>query len=114
MTASWHTLTPEALLSELCSNIATGLAESETRQRLQAYGPNELPEAPLFRERPRLLFTARNILTRLTPATTLPARPESAKTASSPKDTPCPRRAQFHRARSASKGIVPAIPPLTS
>ena len=109
MTASWHTLTPEALLSELCSNIATGLAESETGQRLQAYGPNELPEVPLFRERPRLLFTARNILTRPTPATTLPARPESAKTATSPKDTPCPRQSAVspcalreHRRSSAS------------
>ena len=72
MTASWHTLTPEALLSELCSNIATGLAESETRQRLQACGPNELPEGPLFRGRPRLLFTARNILTRPTPSAPRP------------------------------------------
>ena len=48
MSASWHTLTPDALLSELCSNSTTGLAESETRPRLQAYGPNELPEVPLF------------------------------------------------------------------
>jgi len=33
MAASWHTLTPEAFLSELCSNIATGFTESEARQR---------------------------------------------------------------------------------
>ena len=68
-------------------------------------------------------------------AATSPARPESAKTASSPRDAPCPKRgpsnrlhlslrewprlpftarierAQFHRARSASKkGTWPLLP----
>ena len=33
-----------------------------------------------------------SLLTRPTPAATSPARPESAKTASSPKDAPCPRQ----------------------
>ena len=32
------------------------------------------------------------LLTRPTPAATSPARPESAKTASSPKDAPCPKQ----------------------
>ena len=39
----------------------------------------------------RMLKKAR-LLTRPTPAITSPARPESAKTASSPRDAPCPKR----------------------
>ena len=37
------------------------------------------------------------LLTRPTLAATSPARPESAKTASSPKDAPCPKQGRSER-----------------
>ena len=40
----------------------------------------------------RRMFKKARLLTRPTLAATTPTRPESAKTASSPKDAPCPRQ----------------------
>ncbi len=42
----WHRLKIDAVVAELRSDPETGLTESEVRQRLGRYGPNELPEAP--------------------------------------------------------------------
>lgn len=41
----WHTLALEALEHELSSNLDDGLAGRDAEQRLEEYGPNELPEA---------------------------------------------------------------------
>jgi hypothetical protein len=41
----WHILTPEAVASELQSDLTHGLTAAEAQRRLQASGPNVLPEA---------------------------------------------------------------------
>lgn len=40
----WYTLTPEAAVCELRSNLQTGLSKDEVAARLTRYGPNVLPE----------------------------------------------------------------------
>ena len=45
-----------------------------------------------IRKHSRRMFKKARLLTRPTPAVTSPASPESAKTASSPRGTPCPRQ----------------------
>ena len=43
---AWHTMTVDDTLSVLQTNEKTGLSSSEVRERLKAYGPNELTETP--------------------------------------------------------------------
>lgn len=41
---SWHARTSEAIAAELGSNLSSGLGEAEAARRLEAQGPNALPE----------------------------------------------------------------------
>ena len=42
----WHARESEEVLAALESTADTGLSEEEARQRLEAYGKNEIPEPP--------------------------------------------------------------------
>jgi Ca2+-transporting ATPase len=46
MVGAWHRSQPDALATELSTNVEEGLSDQEAGQRLQQEGPNELPEAP--------------------------------------------------------------------
>jgi hypothetical protein len=46
---------------------------------------------------PRRMLKKAGLFTRPTLAATAPARPESAKTASSPRDAPCPKQGRSER-----------------
>ncbi len=43
---SWHALTPEQIIRQLATPPETGLTSEEAARRLEAYGPNQLTEAP--------------------------------------------------------------------
>lgn len=43
---SWHALTPEQIIQQLATPPESGLSSEEAASRLQAYGPNQLDEAP--------------------------------------------------------------------
>src|SRR5919106_1827144 len=45
-TARWHTLSSEALSSNLRTDLTAGLTDKDARRRLDTYGLNELPAAP--------------------------------------------------------------------
>ena len=49
------------------------------------------------KEHSRRMLKKASFLTRPTPAATSPARPESAKTASSPRDAPFPKQGRSER-----------------
>ena len=59
--------------------------------------PAHIPHLSLTEGVARLPLTARDILTRPTPAASSPSHPESAKTASSPRDAPCSRQGHSER-----------------
>jgi len=42
----WHALTPEEIIHQLATPPESGLTSDEAARRLQAYGPNQLEEAP--------------------------------------------------------------------
>jgi Ca2+-transporting ATPase len=43
---SWHALTSHQILEQLSTPVETGLTSEEAAKRLEAYGPNQLREAP--------------------------------------------------------------------
>jgi hypothetical protein len=56
------------------------------------------------REHPSRMLKKARLLTRPTLAATSPARPESAKTASSPRDAPCPKQGHLYACGHAQAG----------
>src|SRR3990172_9023115 len=57
----WHNLPGKAVLENL-KTTSSGLAESEAKERLAAYGPNLLPEPPRNSALARFLLQFHNIL----------------------------------------------------
>ena len=58
----------------------------------------------------RRLLKKANLLTRPTPANISPARPESAKTASSPWDAPCPKQGRSQRPKMVFQACSCTLP----
>ena len=58
----WHARESEEVLAALESTADKGLSEEEARQRLEAYGKNEIPEPPRKSALMRLLLQFHNVL----------------------------------------------------
>jgi magnesium-transporting ATPase (P-type) len=58
----WHALSSEAVVERLATDTDTGLDAAEAERRLQAYGPNRLPEGKKRGSLKRLLSPFNNIL----------------------------------------------------